>query len=412
MKKCIATIVSANYLAYACVLAESVSKQMPGWDFKVLVVDRDTEEIRAAVLETGLDAIYASNLGLPDFEKIAFKYDIVEFNTALKPTFLKHLFSAGNDQLMYIDPDIRVYNALEPVTDALKAHEIILTPHALAPIMDSQRPSDLDFLRNGSFNLGFVALRKGSESLNLLDWWENRCLSYGFNDLGFGTFVDQKWMDLTPSYFGHVHILRDVTCNAAYWNLHERSVTGTLGEYKVNGSSLSFFHFSGVKAEHPGTISKHQTRHPLVEGTPLANLYLDYCNSLLRLGHEKFSQLKYSFGSFSDGQPITWLMRRSSVFENENNPFDKNSIIYKKHLSNKKQSGKSEIDAPKNTQNFDANSRQVAIVNKAVRIMAKLLGPDRLLMLLRYGAFLTRESNLSRVLAAKDFDLLHSKSRR
>jgi hypothetical protein len=196
VKLCFATIVSPNYLAYARVLGDSVAQHAPDAEFRVLIVGRADPQVSAAVNKSGLDVIYANDLGLPDFDHLAYKFDIVEFNTALKPSFLKSLFALGFDRVVYLDPDIRLYSPPAPVVQALDDAQIALIPHALAPVMDGSRPSDIDFLRTGSFNLGFIGLRRGTQTFALLDWWEERCLSQGFNDPGFGTFVDQKWLVL------------------------------------------------------------------------------------------------------------------------------------------------------------------------------------------------------------------------
>ena len=78
MKLCFATIVSPNYLAYARVLGDSLSRYAPEAEFHVLVVNRREPEVVAAVSATGLQATYATDLGLPDFEHLAYKYDLVE----------------------------------------------------------------------------------------------------------------------------------------------------------------------------------------------------------------------------------------------------------------------------------------------------------------------------------------------
>lgn len=411
---CIATIVSANYLAYARVLGESVVKHQPNTVFKVLVVDRATEEIREAVGAALLDVTFAQDLDLPNFEALAFKYELVEFNTALKPTFLKRLFAAGFEKVIYLDPDICLFDSLEPVINALEADEIVLTPHSLAPAMDGLRPSDIDFLRNGSFNLGFIGLRRGHDCAAFLDWWESRCLSYGFNDLGFGTFVDQKWIDLVPAYFASVHILRHQGCNVAYWNLHERSVTIESGKYAVGNNPLSFFHFSGVKADKPKILSRHQTRHSIKPDTPLASLVVLYCNALIRMDHNNFSGIKYTFGNFDNGVSITRTMRRSICFQHtERNPFSAAGPLYKKYqemglLKGQAVDGASSV----NTLNFDQDSKQVVIVNKIVRLLTRIIGVDRFLSLMRYAAFLTRESNFARVLHSVRFDFSQEESRR
>ncbi|MEP7098982.1 MAG: hypothetical protein ABI781_00640 [Burkholderiales bacterium] len=413
MTSCIATIVSANYLAYARVLVESVQQRDPAWAVKVLVVDRATPEIREAVRLSGLDVTFAEELGLPDFEALAFKYELVEFNTALKPTFLKRLFASGCERVAYLDPDIRLFAPLTPVSNALQRHQIVLTPHALAPAMDGLRPSDIDFLRNGAYNLGFIALARGADSAAMLDWWEQRCLSYGFSDLGFGTFVDQKWIDLVPSYFDSVEVLRDRTCNVAYWNLHERRITSAGPAPTVDGAPLSFFHFSGVKADKPGELSRHQTRHRLQPGTPLAALVADYCSELLRLGHANYSRFAYTFGSFDNGTRITRLMRRAScIGAPPATPFAAGGELHRHFEKEGWVTGGAPFKPPvTNTLDFDATAKPVVLANKGVRVLARIIGIERVDALLRYAGFLARESNYARVLLRQPFDFVHRDKR-
>ncbi len=414
MNLCFATIVSPNYLAYARVLGDSLAQHAPDVDFRVLIVGRPDPEVVAAVDACKLKATYAQELGLPDFEHLAYKFDIVEFNTALKPTFLKALFGLGFERVVYLDPDISLYAAPLPVLQALDAGEIALIPHALAPVMDGMRPSDIDFLRAGSFNLGFIGLRRGGQAMALLDWWERRCLSHGFNDPAFGTFVDQKWLDLAPSYFESVQVLKHPGCNVAYWNLHERSAEFAGGGYRVNGQPLIFFHFSGVDASAPLTLSRHQNRHSLVEGTALADLVRDYCVRLVAAGHSQWSGLPYSFGSLDDGTPVTPLMRRAACVDPVGlaQPFNPEAPLQRSlRAAGITPRPKARTGKATTTLNFDPTDQRVVMANRLIRWCARLLGPDRLQLLLRYGAFLGWQANFAAVLLDKPVNLEHSDGR-
>jgi hypothetical protein len=410
VKICFATIVSPNYLAYARVLGESLARHAPEADFRVLIVGRADPLVVAAVKTANLKATYADELGLPDFEQLAYKFDIVELNTALKPTFLKALFALGFDKVVYLDPDISLYAAPTPVMDALDTGEIALIPHALAPVMDGMRPSDIDFMRAGSFNLGFIGLRRGSQAFALLDWWERRCLSHGFNDPGFGTFVDQKWLDLAPSYFDSVLVLKHPGCNVAYWNLHERTVGFTDGQYQVNGRPLIFFHFSGVDASAPMTLSRHQNRHSLVAGTALADLVRDYCERLLAAGHTQWSGLPYSFGSLEDGTPVTPVMRRAACVETMGaaQPFNPDAPLQRAlRMAGVTPRAGAGASKAATTLTFDPTDRRVVLVNRLIRLCARVVGANRLLLLLRYVNFLGWQSNFAAVLLDKPVNLEH-----
>ena len=49
----------------------------------------DDKEIES---DDNFECIVAKDIGMPGFERMAFAYDIVEFNTALKPFFINYLF--------------------------------------------------------------------------------------------------------------------------------------------------------------------------------------------------------------------------------------------------------------------------------------------------------------------------------
>lgn len=409
-KNCVVTIVSGNYLAYARVLGASLLASDNDFDFRVLIVDRKTPILAQLIHESGLDVTFAEDLLIPDQERLFYKYDIVELNTALKPSFLKQTFGLGYKHVIYLDPDIRVFTQLTPVLEALQIADIVLTPHALAPAMDGARPSDVDFLRTGSYNLGFIGLKNSDQTKSMLDWWESRCLGMGFNDPAFGIFVDQKWIDLVPCYYSSVHILRHPGCNVAYWNLHERELSLTPAGFVVNNESVIFFHFSGIVPSNSLILSKHQTRHNIKNGSALHTLVKDYCNALITQEHAKCSNIPYGFSTLDDGTPITQTMRRALlvVTYKEDAPFKATSRLQRElNEAGITLRGALSVTKALNTMSFDQNDRKVLVVNSLIRIVRRIIGLSRLLNLLRYASLLTREAHLSAVLLKRPIDLAH-----
>lgn len=407
------TIVSANYLAYAKVLAASLALHEPAARLTVLLVERSSETLRELCRQTGLHVLFAEELGLPDLEQLAYKYDILELNTALKPSLVLHMFRSGHQRVAYVDPDIQFYGSAEVVEQALDAAEIVLTPHSCSPLMDGSRPSDVDFLRNGVFNLGFAAFRQGSQSLALLSWWESRCLSHGFNDVGFGTFVDQKWMDLAPAYFDGVHVLKHPGCNVAYWNLHERPVTERDGAWVVGDKKLVFFHFSGFDPRRAELLSRHQTRHQLSQFPAVAELARAYSQKLIDAGYADYRPLSYSFGRLRDGTAVTSLMRRALLCETGgsiNDPFDPDGAFQRElracGVAHDLAAG-AETSKGVTTHNLREQGRRLVWVNRFVRLLSRLLGPERTFMLLSYATVLTRESHFASVLMDKPLRFEH-----
>ena len=129
MKRVACTIVSANYLHFGWTLAESFLKLHPDDEFHLLLVDRLPEDFTSP--DPRVRVLEVEKLGLPAFPSLAFKFDILELNTGVKPSFLKYLISLGADKVVYFDPDIYIFHSIELVYEALESASIVLTPHIL-----------------------------------------------------------------------------------------------------------------------------------------------------------------------------------------------------------------------------------------------------------------------------------------
>lgn len=308
----VCTIVSKNYISMARVCCESFLAQHRGARAFVLIVDHidGSFDPGAEIFET----IEVEDLNIAAFSDFAYKYNILELNTAVKPYFLQYLFEKrGVEKLFYLDPDIFVYGPLADGYRELDANDILLTPHILSAIgEDGRRPNENDLLVAGVFNLGFLGLKKSTSTLSMLTWWQTRLYDSCFSDPGRGLFTDQKWMNLAPGLFPSVGILRHAGYNVAYWNLHERrDLEETTHGYVVNGVPLVFFHFSGFEKETPNRVSKHQDRFRLPDlNRHYRKLFLDYSKALSEHGWEATRSLPYAFGFFDNGAVITNFMRR------------------------------------------------------------------------------------------------------
>jgi len=306
-KTAVCSICSKNYYAHARVLLASIRRVHPDWDCHFLLAD----EPDGSLDPSGEHFSFATarDLNIPNFESLAFRYDVIEFNVALKPFLIKHLLSLGYERVIYFDVDVRVFSELTPVVEALASASIVITPHITSPLPISAEPSggEAGFLKNGSYNLGFIAVSRCDETLAFLDWWAGHCLTQCLREPETGLFVDQKWIDLVPSLYPHVKVLRHLGCNMAYWNFHERIISDSL----VNGKDpLVFFHFSGVDLSAISSISKYQTEFNLKNRPDLAGIFHEYKADVLGAGHDKFVSLPYGYGRFENGTLIGLLARR------------------------------------------------------------------------------------------------------
>jgi lipopolysaccharide biosynthesis glycosyltransferase len=392
------TIVSRNYFAYARTLGESLTASNPSISFHVLVVDRKDPVFAAQ--NADLRITWVEDLDIPNFEHVAFKYDILELNTNVKPTFVQRLLQSY-DKVVYLDPDIFVYSSLQPIYDLLDEHGVVLTPHITRPIDDDELPSEQEFMTSGIYNLGFAAFNRSPEAAELLAWWERRCLSLAYNEQAQGLFVDQKWMDFAPSLCSTTAILREPQYNMAYWNMHERQISWTDGVPYANGRPLVFFHFSGLPPAEDDRVSKYQTRFRLGQRPDLAPLFEAYRARLANNGHSEYLKLPYGFATFSDGTPLTNVARRVAAstlaFDQADSPFNAAGSLFKLlKASRLLQVGASGAKPARPATTAEAeveSARLERITVVALRSLLRIFGPLRYERLMRYT---TRMANLRR----------------
>jgi glycosyltransferase involved in cell wall biosynthesis len=302
------TIIAKNYLPQARVLAESFRAHHPDGRFYVLVLDDIEGWFDPA--EQPFETVTGSDLDLPDFERMASAYDVLEMSTAVKPWFLRQLLE-DNDHVVYLDPDIRIYDSCDPVVELARSHGMVLTPHNVEAMpRDGRRPSEADILIAGAYNLGFIALSRREATEDFLSWWSERLREDCIVDVARGYFVDQRWMDLVPAMIPGVCLLRDPGYNVAYWNLYSRSMAAQNGSLQVNGHPLRFFHFSGYDPDRPDELSRHQNRVRLIEDPLLKDLCDEYGDALRAHGYDEAKRWPYSFARTASGMVLDRPLRR------------------------------------------------------------------------------------------------------
>lgn len=311
MSLCVFTICSKNYLHYARTLMESVRLHQPDAIRLVALCDAP-EGIDPPLDPEEFEMVPMRDLGIPDLPLMVSKYSVLELNTAIKPSVFQYLLKVRHfDQVVYFDPDIRLYRDLAPLCSRLETASILLTPHITDPIQDQRHPGEITFLLCGTYNLGFIAVKNTPEAGRLMAWWQDRLRDECVVDLPHGLFVDQKWANLIPGLIDDVCICRDPGWNTAYWNLAQREITiAEDGSLRVNQSPLFFFHFSGVNVE--GTVfSSHQDRFTMSNlPEEVRALTLEYCARLRQNGAETYAQLSYAYSRFPSGRRIPDFIRR------------------------------------------------------------------------------------------------------
>jgi hypothetical protein len=287
IKKIVFTLGSNNYLAQTKVLGDSLLANNPDYHFIIGLVDEKNETINYSDYDS-FEILLVKDIGISDFDELWKKYNIVEFNTSVKASYIKFIQKKypTAEFVFYFDPDIQIFEKLTDLESEFNQNDILLTPHIITPIpLDGYLPTENNFLNYGTYNLGFIGVKNKSDTVNsFLDWWEERTLKVGFSNVAKGYFVDQLWINLAPLYYKRVKIMFEMGYNAGPWNLHERKdLKKTEGNHYLmpDESKLVFYHFSNYKFTKPEIIAGNYNRYPVNYSKDLTALYKQYHDKII-----------------------------------------------------------------------------------------------------------------------------------
>lgn len=300
------TSFSYSYIDRARVLAKSLRRQHPDWILWAVLTDKEPPGYQFDWTKEEYDRVVAvETLFGDETEQWLFGHDIVEACTAVKGRALQHIMNDETaEKVFYFDPDIAVFNSMDPVVEILDSYSIVLTPHQLDPepaddtraILDNEIAS----LNYGVFNLGFIAVRNDPEARRFANWWADRLYSWCHDRLDMGIFVDQKWCNLIPCFFENVKILRDPGYNVASWNLSHRKLAFSAdGVAEINGTPLRFYHFTKL-----GPVGATMTHRYARENSEIFELWWWYRDQVEKSGDPNFPEKWWYYGTFSDGTKI------------------------------------------------------------------------------------------------------------
>jgi hypothetical protein len=300
------TSFSFSYLNRARVLARSIRQQHPDWVIWAVVTDRPPSGFTFELHLEDFDMlITAEELFGEETNRHLFRYDIIEACTAVKARALRHILaSPGAEKVIYLDPDIALFNPMNFVIDLLDDHAIVLTPHQIDPEPAAHKQAILDneigSLTYGVFNLGFIAVSQHPEAHRFTQWWADRLNEWCHDRPDMGVFVDQKWCNLIPCFFDSVKVLRDPGYNVASWNLSQRRMHfDKAGQALINGAPLRFYHFTKL-----GPVGETMTRRYAGDNFEFYELWWWYRREVIRHTSPRIPKDWWYYGAFDNGKTI------------------------------------------------------------------------------------------------------------
>lgn len=320
------TSITTCYLPKARVLASTLKQHNPDAVMHLVIADDLPEGFDLG--KEDFDYVWKAEdfIKTENNNKWFFAHTVVELCTAVKGAAALHILEqTGTDKLVYLDPDIGVFDDLSPLSDMLDKNSVLITPHQVEPAVSTRGVIDEEIcsLKHGVYNFGFFAVKNDENGLKFLNWWNDRLMEFCYDDIPNGLFTDQKWGDLIPALFEFAKVVREPEYNVATWNLATRKISGNeIDGWKVNGRPLRFYHFTGFDSgAHRAMLAQHAK-----EGDPVWNLSLMYEQMMYDKGQKELGKKAFKYAFYDNGDKIEkherlLFRRRLDVYEYFANPF-------------------------------------------------------------------------------------------
>lgn len=251
------------------------------------------------------------DLKLPNPAAWVFRYTPFELCNSLKPRLIRHVLQdLGRPAVIYLDSDIGIFNPLDAFWRLTRQTGLVLTPHCLSDYpADGCWPDRSVLQTSGIFNAGILGVAAETAG-GFLDWWA-KALEFDCEvDLPAGRYVDQRYLDLVPTWFPKAMICLDPGMNVAHFNLHERTVELVQDRWNIGDVPLVAFHFTLVDWERQ-TFWPPVNR-PLVNRQPLLRTLFQQHNELLHASGWKVTrQWPGGYDCFRNGLKISPATRRA-----------------------------------------------------------------------------------------------------
>jgi hypothetical protein len=210
MRACACTIAARPMLPSAAVVARSFTDHHPGVPFVTLLADTPDPAHDDALAPSPGPLITVADLGRPELVRRAFRSGQQEFSYALTAALLEHLLDEGYDAVVFIKQESLVLGPLVTAIEQLATADVLLTPHLLEPAPGTDAVDrERTILLSGVYNVGFLGVSNRPEARRFLRWWDERLDTHCRHAVASGMHYEQRWIDLVPSLFELVAVLRD-----------------------------------------------------------------------------------------------------------------------------------------------------------------------------------------------------------
>mgnify|MGYP000379612764 CR=1 FL=1 len=214
-------------------------------DFRVFILCIDNEAFDICSKLELEHATLVKTDALQDGRLHVIKQDrrLNEYCWTLKPFFLEYVMKQYDflDNVVYLDADICFFNDPSPIFENSNNYCALFSEH------DFLEENSVVEKNCGKFNSGFIVFKQCKTGLDILRWWEEKCIDWCFDGIEEGRFGDQKYLDLIPRLFEGVYSITTPGVNIAPWNEGKYYFNNRSDKVYANNDKLICYHYCGLR---------------------------------------------------------------------------------------------------------------------------------------------------------------------
>ncbi|MDF2891772.1 MAG: Nucleotide-diphospho-sugar transferase [Clostridia bacterium] len=271
------TITTNSYLLKALALYESIYMNM-GKSFHIWIctIDKISYDLLIKINLPNASIIYVGEIENKRLLEAKNNRYVNEYCWTIKASLVKHILKQHNDidSILYLDSDTFMFSNPRVFFEGLKKNDVLLTCHNFG--------DGVYFLtrQKGLFNAGIVGFKNSRNALRILNWWENRCIEWCYNDVQPNRFGDQKYLETINNKHPKTAVIKSVGGNAAMWNIEHSDIKNLDNKVYINDDILMFFHFCSFYIISENEFDLWKCVSPKIETDAMQLIFIPYVQAI------------------------------------------------------------------------------------------------------------------------------------
>lgn len=272
------TIASKEYILKSLALYDSICRHNNNFHFWICTIDKPSHDLIKKLNLPNTTTIDIASIENNNLLRAKNNRSITEYCWTVKASFIKFIFKQYRKvkSIIYVDADIYLLSEPSLLFQQFEKNDVLLTCHNF-----SNRFLHL-YKQKGKYNAGIIGFRNNAKGLQILSWWEKRCIEWCYDQVTSNRFADQKYLEIIEKRYPKVFIAKPLIVNAAMWNIENCKIESQGKNVLINNDLLVFFHFSSFFIISENEFDIWMWEYPKLEEEVKEIIYLPYVRSILK----------------------------------------------------------------------------------------------------------------------------------